>query len=48
MLFNADDAAAAGKLIYLREWLEGIAEFGRVYGYFANAAKTWLIVKDES
>ena len=44
----ADDATAAWKLKYLYEWWDGIAEFGLAYGYFANTAKIWLIIKEDS
>ena len=43
----ADDAAATGKIADLREWWDEISRSGPSYGYFANAPKTWLVVKEE-
>ena len=42
----ADDATAGGKLINLREWWDCLTNIGPDYGYFPNASKTWLIVKE--
>ena len=42
----ADDATAGGVLTSLRLWWEEIVQRGHNYGYFANASKTWLIVKE--
>ena len=44
----ADDASAAGDLHALRCWWDRQIEIGPEYGYFPNASKTWLIVKEES
>lgn len=44
----ADDATAGGNLAHLRVWWDRISEIGPDYGYFPNATKTWLIVKDGS
>ena len=44
----ADDASAAGDLHALRRWWDRLIEIGPEYGYFPNASKTWLIVKEES
>ena len=44
----ADDASAAGALHALRRWWDRLIEIGPEYGYFPNASKTWLIVKEES
>ena len=41
----ADDAAATGKISSLRSWWDDIVMHGPSFGYFANAAKTWLVVK---
>ena len=41
----ADDAAATGKIDLLREWWDGVCSLGPSYGYLANAAKTWLVIK---
>ena len=43
----ADDATAGGALKQLKQWWDGIAELGPDYGYFSNATKTWLVVKEE-
>ena len=42
----ADDATAGGKLVNLREWWGCLTNIGPDYGYFPNASKTWLIVKE--
>ncbi len=42
----ADDASAVGNLSDLRAWWDRLTNVGPDYGYFPNAAKTWLIVKD--
>ena len=43
----ADDASAAGKLTDIVKWWDTISHVGPEYGYFPNASKTWLIVKEE-
>ena len=43
----ADDGTGAGNLKELRKWWDKLVEKGPAYGYFPNASKTWLIVKDE-
>ena len=42
----ADDAAAGGKLVDLKAWWDRLTDLGPDYGYFPNAKKTWLIVKE--
>ena len=42
----ADDAAAGGKLVDLKAWWDQLIDLGPDYGYFPNAKKTWLIVKE--
>ena len=42
----ADDATAGGELTRLRKWWDRIVELGPDYGYYPNASKTWLIVKE--
>ena len=42
----ADDAAATGKMDDLRTWWEEISTMGQYYGYFVNASKTWLVIKE--
>ena len=43
----ADDAAAGGSLKDLKAWWDRLTEVGPDYGYFPNASKSWLIVKEE-
>jgi hypothetical protein len=45
-VWYADDATAAGRLKSLRYWWDKLVTSGPAYGYFANAAKTWLITKE--
>ena len=45
-LWFADDASAAGHLDLLAWWME-LNELGPAYGYYPNASKTWLVVKEE-
>ena len=40
-----DDAFAGGTLHGLYEWRSRLQDLGPLYGYYPNAAKTWLIVK---
>ncbi len=42
----ADDASDAGKLEKIKVWWDQLSGRGPAYGYFPNAAKTWLLVKD--
>ena len=42
----ADNASACGKISDLYLWWDQLSEFGPHYGYFPNASKTWLVVKD--
>ena len=42
----ADDATAGGSLKALREWWDHTFELGPAFGYYPNAVKTWLIVKE--
>ncbi len=44
----ADDAAAVGKLSELHTWWRDLVKFGPKFGYFPNAAKTWLVTKESS
>ena len=46
-VWYADDAAAGGSLLQLRDWWSELLSFGRHFGYHVNAAKTWLVVKPE-
>ena len=43
----ADDATAGGSLKHLKEWWDRIVKLGPDYGYYPNATKTWLIVKED-
>jgi hypothetical protein len=43
----ADDASAGGALATLRKWWDKLVKIGEQYGYYPNASKTWLIVKEE-
>ena len=44
----ADDATAGGNLTPLRTWWDHIVKLGPDYGYYPNAAKTWLVVKESN
>jgi hypothetical protein len=44
----ADDATGIGKLNHLRVWWDKLVESGLHYGYYVNAQKTWIIVKNEA
>ena len=44
----ADDASAGGRLQHIKNWWDNISQIGPEYGYFPNASKTWLIVKEIS
>ena len=46
-IWYADDAAAGGKLNDLKAWSNRLNELGPDYGYYPNASKSWLIVKEE-
>jgi len=43
----ADDATGSGKILSIRKWWSLLEEEGPKYGYFVNAKKTWLLVKEE-
>ncbi|XP_066911371.1 uncharacterized protein [Clytia hemisphaerica] len=42
----ADDITAAGTLRGLRRWWDKLCQLGPSYGYFPNAGKTWIVVKE--
>ena len=44
----ADDATSGGTLTSLRTWWDRLTEIGQDYGYYPNASKSWLIVKEGS
>ena len=46
-IWYADDATACGKISNLKTWWDEMTKKGPEYGYFPNAAKTWLVVKEE-
>ena len=46
-IWFADDASAGGQLHHLRTWWNSIQEIGPEFGYFSNAEKSWLIVKED-
>ena len=46
-IWYADDTAAGGKLSHLKAWWDRLTEVGPDYGYYPNASKSWLIVKEE-
>ena len=43
----ADDYFGAGSLKNLRVWWDRLEKIGPMYGYKANAGKTWLVVKKD-
>ena len=45
-IWYADDAAAGRKLSDMKTWWDRLVEIGPDYGYYPNASKTWLIVKE--
>ena len=46
-VWYADDASAVGSLHSTRQWWNQILTMGPAFGYYANAAKTWLLTKDK-
>ncbi len=44
-VWYADDASDGGKLENIKLWWDRLSANGPAYGYFPNAAKTWLLVK---
>ena len=45
-VWYADDASAGGRLQSIQTWWDKLVQHGPAYGYFPNASKSWLIVKD--
>ena len=43
----ADDASACGKLPDVYNWWNLLSDIGPGFGYFPNASKSWLVVKEE-
>ena len=43
----ADDVTAAGKIIQLKNWWKMLCLLGPKFGYYPEASKSWLIVKNK-
>ncbi len=46
-VWYADDATATGSLLSTHQWWNHLVSAGPVFGYLANASKTWLLTKKE-
>ena len=46
-IWYADDASATGRITDLRMWWDKLVSIGPSYGYYVNASKTWLVVKED-
>lgn len=46
-VWYADDATAGAQLAQLRDWWDRLVEHGPDYGYYPNASKTWIVVKED-
>ena len=46
-VWYADDATVGGSLPHIRGWWERLQEIGPMYGYYPNASKSWLLVKEQ-
>ena len=44
----ADDATTAGKVIQLKNWWRTLCMLGPKFGYYPEASKSWLIVKEKA
>ena len=42
----ADDATSAGKLPHLKDWWDMVIHEGEKFGYYVNADKSWIILKN--
>ena len=42
----ADDSRTRGRFSSLHQWWDLLCKLGPGLGYFPNASKTWLVVKD--
>ena len=42
----ADDSSSAGKLVRIKKWWDILTTIGPSYGYFTNAIKAWILVKE--
>ena len=47
MVAYADDFTAGGTVKDLKYWWERLCELGPKFGYYPEASKTWLIVKND-
>ena len=47
MVAYAGDFTARGTVKYLKYWCETLCELGPKFGYYPEASKTWLIVKND-
>ena len=45
-IWYTDDACACGRLASQRQRWDQLCKLGSGFGYFPNASKTWLVVKD--
>ena len=45
-VWYADDTTSCGSFSSLRKWWDKLVEVGTAYGYYRNAPKTWLFVKE--
>ena len=46
-LWFMDDASAGGHLTDLMAWWKKLNQLGPAFGYYPNASKTWLVVKED-
>ena len=46
-IWFADDASATADLRALRTWWDSLSEYGPAFGYFPNAQKSWIVVKED-
>ena len=42
------DITAAGKIIQLKHWWDTLCELGPKFGYYPEAHKSWLIIKEHT
>ena len=46
-IWFADNASATADLRALRTWWDSLLEYGPAFGYFPNAQKSWILVKED-
>ena len=46
-VWYADDATASGSIAEVKSWWDDLNRLGPGFGYYVNAAKTWLVVKKQ-